>query len=190
MPLTKEQAQQIKNQLLENLPSFPENQKDLIKQKILSLSPNELEEFLKQNNLAKQECIFCSIVANQTPSHKISENQENIAILEINPAAKGHILIVPKKHSQKMSESAKEIASQIIKKIKFHLKPKDISAKQTNIMGHQLIEIIPVYDDKPTERKKASESELQELQKLLIKPAEKQPVKIKEEIPKLPPRIP
>lgn len=44
------------------------------------------------------ECIFCSIVAGSSPSHKVFENEHCYAFLDIFPANRGHTLVVPKKH--------------------------------------------------------------------------------------------
>ena len=45
------------------------------------------------------ECILCKIIDNQIASRKIYEDEDNIAILDINPASPGHVLVVPKKHA-------------------------------------------------------------------------------------------
>ena len=43
-------------------------------------------------------CIFCKIVAGELPSHKIYEDKHFLCFLDIIPYAKGHTLIIPKKH--------------------------------------------------------------------------------------------
>ncbi len=45
-----------------------------------------------------QNCIFCSIVAGTIPCYKIYEDQEFMAFMDIFPRAKGHTLVIPKKH--------------------------------------------------------------------------------------------
>jgi len=40
--------------------------------------------------------IFSKIVAGEIPSHKIAENDEFYAFLDINPITKGHTLVIPK----------------------------------------------------------------------------------------------
>ena len=41
--------------------------------------------------------IFSKIAAGEIPSHKIAENDEFFAFLDINPVALGHTLVIPKK---------------------------------------------------------------------------------------------
>ncbi len=55
-------------------------------------------EIQSQLDEQKKNCVFCKIISGQTTSHKLYEDDTVIAILDINPAAKGHVLIVPKEH--------------------------------------------------------------------------------------------
>ena len=41
--------------------------------------------------------IFSRIVAGEIPSHKVAEDDEFFAFLDINPVAAGHTLVIPKK---------------------------------------------------------------------------------------------
>jgi len=41
--------------------------------------------------------IFSKIIAGEIPCHKIAENEEFFAFLDINPIAEGHTLVVPRK---------------------------------------------------------------------------------------------
>lgn len=54
-----------------------------------------MSEEVKQET---QKCPFCMIVNGEIPSHKVVENDEFMSFLDINPANKGHTLIIPKKH--------------------------------------------------------------------------------------------
>ncbi len=45
-----------------------------------------------------KECIFCKIVSGEIPSTKLYEDESVLAFLDIMPAAKGHALVVTKKH--------------------------------------------------------------------------------------------
>ncbi|MBI4141087.1 HIT domain-containing protein [Candidatus Woesearchaeota archaeon] len=46
----------------------------------------------------KKQCIFCHIVAGRVASKKVFEDDKITAILDINPANPGHILLMPKEH--------------------------------------------------------------------------------------------
>ncbi|MFZ8805708.1 MAG: histidine triad nucleotide-binding protein [Candidatus Calescibacterium sp.] len=71
----------------------------------------------------KTDCIFCKIVRGEMSSKKVYENEKVIAFHDINPQAPVHILVVPKKHIEKItdledSEEDKEILYDIIKTCK------------------------------------------------------------------------
>src|SRR5437870_12676567 len=44
-------------------------------------------------------CVFCSIAAEEAPSYKVAESDRAVAFLDINPAADGHTLVIPKNHA-------------------------------------------------------------------------------------------
>lgn len=43
--------------------------------------------------------IFTKIIQGEIPCHKVAENDSHIAFLDINPIAKGHTLVVPKRET-------------------------------------------------------------------------------------------
>ena len=43
-------------------------------------------------------CVFCKIIKGEIPSHKVYEDSEFLAFLDINPKSPGHTLIIPKEH--------------------------------------------------------------------------------------------
>ena len=67
-----------------------EEQRKELEEKIKNMSPEELREF------QKQQCIFCQIIAGKVPAKKVYEDEHCVAVLDINPAAKGHLLLIPK----------------------------------------------------------------------------------------------
>lgn len=69
----------------------PEQQQAL-QEKLKNMSPEELQEF------QKQQCIFCQIVAGKVPAKKVYEDKDCFAVLDINPAVAGHLLLLPKEH--------------------------------------------------------------------------------------------
>jgi len=115
MEILTEQIVQSKEQIIKQINStFPEEKKAPAIEQIKSMNDKEFLEFLKQNNLlnrdsSEQQCIFCSIVSNKIKSYKIGENQDAIAILEINPISKAHSLIIPKQHISEKEKLPKNI---------------------------------------------------------------------------------
>lgn len=198
MSITPEQAAEIKEHLLKQLDNFPEDKREEIAKQVNAMTEEQIEAFVKQNKLTHlgDQCIFCSIVANKTPSYKIAEDKNFIAILEINPLSKGHILIVPKEHLEKIPESAQSLIQEISTKLKERYSPQEIKIKEIKIMNHAILEIIPIYGDE-TEKHEASEEELTQLKEELTKPSEKKQQSLPKEetkpierIPILKPRIP
>ena len=175
--LSKEESEKVKQNVIQQIESsFPEDKKASAISEIESMSPEEIEDFIEKNSQAPQgtKCIFCSIVFNDVPSYKISENSEAMAVLEINPISKGHVLIIPKKHvssEKEISKSVFSLVKSISKKIKSKLSPKDVLSPFQNMMGHEIISLIPVYanETQNSKRRKASEEELEEVQKILGK---------------------
>ena len=50
------------------------------------------------------DCLFCKIVAGKIPSDKVLENDHVLAFRDINPQAPVHILVIPKKHYDSVTE--------------------------------------------------------------------------------------
>src|SRR3989339_810606 len=183
MTLPSEQTKQIKQQIIQQIENtFPEEKKESAIQQIEEMNESELENFLAQNNLIKtsesseEQCVFCSIVSEKIPGYKISENESALAVLEINPVSKGHTIIIPKVHVQEISKETQDFA-------------KEMKIEDSEMFGHKIINIIPIYDSKTLDGKKypqeghkqpASKKVLEELQKELEIKIEK-----KEEVPEI-----
>jgi len=56
-------------------------------------------------------CIFCKIVNNELPSHKIYEDEKVLAFLDIAPVNLGHTLLIPKEHFEMMTDTPDELIS-------------------------------------------------------------------------------
>lgn len=61
-------------------------------EELKGMSPEQIAELQKQN------CIFCHIISGRVQSKKVYEDDKSIAILDINPANPGHMLLIPKEH--------------------------------------------------------------------------------------------
>ena len=69
-----------------------------------------------------KDCVFCKIINNEIPSIKIYEDKDVLAMLDIRPAIKqgGHVLIMPKKHFELITDLPDDLLSKlslVIKKI-------------------------------------------------------------------------
>lgn len=52
--------------------------------------------------------IFTKIVNGEIPSYKIAEDEHYFAFLDINPNAKGHTLVIPKREENKIFDLSKD----------------------------------------------------------------------------------
>jgi diadenosine tetraphosphate (Ap4A) HIT family hydrolase len=51
-------------------------------------------------------CVFCAIVAGEAPAIRIHEDDDYLAILDVRPFTRGHTLVVPKRHSVDLTDTA------------------------------------------------------------------------------------
>ena len=50
-------------------------------------------------------CIFCRIASGEIPSNKVYETEDVFAFRDLSPQAPDHILIVPKRHIEKLADT-------------------------------------------------------------------------------------
>jgi histidine triad (HIT) family protein len=50
------------------------------------------------------DCIFCKIVAGELPSQRVDEDEHTVAFMDVNPATRGHALVVPRRHAKNLLE--------------------------------------------------------------------------------------
>ena len=70
-----------------------------------------------------ENCIFCKILNGDIPSRTIFEDFQ--VIMDVEPATKGHCLILPKNHYANLFEMPDEVAAKVLpiaKKVAAHLK--------------------------------------------------------------------
>ena len=51
-----------------------------------------------------EDCIFCRIANDEIPCSKVYEDDRVMAFLDANPVAPTHVLVIPKKHIQDITE--------------------------------------------------------------------------------------
>ncbi|MEK6894603.1 MAG: HIT domain-containing protein [Nanoarchaeota archaeon] len=199
MSLTKEQISELKKQLLDQIKKLPENQRKDAEKQIDNLSDETIEEMLK-NQKESQVNIFREIVAGKIPSKKIDENSSAVAVLEIRPISKGHLIIIPKEKLENIDiipENISILIDKISKNISEKLKAKEVKIIPESKLGEVIINLIPIYDkdlNLESERENSSSEDLDKIIEKLNKKEEitevkKEEVK-KEELKKFKRRIP
>lgn len=102
------------------------------------------------------DCIFCKIVAGEIPSHNIYEDDATIAFMDINPATRGHALIVTREHAPDLFELSPEAAQAaaravqlVARNVQQVLQPDGVNIVQNNgaaagqVVMHYHVHVIP-----------------------------------------------
>lgn len=82
-----------------------------------------------------ENCIFCKIVKNELPGNKIYEDEDVLAFMDIQPINPGHLLIIPKKHAELISEVDDSVVAKmnvIGKKLNTALRKSGLKAEGVN----------------------------------------------------------
>jgi histidine triad (HIT) family protein len=53
-------------------------------------------------------CIFCEIVAGRAAAHRVYEDEAALAFLDLFPISRGHLLVIPKRHVDRITELREE----------------------------------------------------------------------------------
>jgi len=64
------------------------------------------------------DCIFCKIVAGEIPAVKVLDEEKVFAFMDINPASRGHMLVVPKSHAENIFEISEGELSAVMGAVK------------------------------------------------------------------------
>jgi histidine triad (HIT) family protein len=107
-------------------------------------------------------CLFCKIVAGELPSQIVQEDERTIAFMDINPATRGHSLVVPRRHAKDLLEidpddlAATVIAAQrLAQRIRERLQPDALNllnscgAAAWQTVFHFHVHVIPRYEGDP-----------------------------------------
>ena len=49
---------------------------------------------------ADPDCLFCKIVSGEIPATRVAEDGRTVTIMDINPATRGHVLVIPREHAR------------------------------------------------------------------------------------------
>ena len=59
------------------------------------------------------DCVFCKIIADDIPCHRVFENDHLLAFLDIAPLARGHTVVIPKAHAERLDQLDPEVVAEI-----------------------------------------------------------------------------
>jgi histidine triad (HIT) family protein len=128
-------------------------------------------------------CLFCAIVAGKQSAHFVYQDETHIAIMDKYPIQRGHVLVIPKKHHERIIDMPTQNVSELFARVPTIAKGIllatgadgfDIgnnNGKAANqIVPHVHVHIIPRYQ-KPgnpwKSRMIASDNELKELASII-----------------------
>jgi histidine triad (HIT) family protein len=59
--------------------------------------------------MASNDCVFCRILAGELGAQKVFESDKVVAILDINPVAPGHVLVMPRAHHETLADLPEDV---------------------------------------------------------------------------------
>jgi histidine triad (HIT) family protein len=108
------------------------------------------------------DCIFCGIIAGDIPGQIVDSDERTVAFMDINPATRGHALVVPRAHSADLLEVSDEdleatmlAARRLSQRIEQMLDPAGFNllnscgAAAWQTVPHFHIHVIPRYENDP-----------------------------------------
>jgi histidine triad (HIT) family protein len=107
-------------------------------------------------------CIFCRIVSGELEATIVDEDERTIAFMDINPATRGHALVIPRRHSRNLLEiEAEDLQATVLAAQRLARKVVDrLGAAGVNLINscgsaawqtvfHFHVHVIPRYDGDP-----------------------------------------
>ena len=105
--------------------------------------------------------VFCKIIDGEIPCHKLYEDEDVLAFLDISQVTKGHALVISKKHFDNFLSTPQEIMHKVMDVAQRigQVDIKLLGAKGVNILSncypaagqsvmHFHVHVIPRYDEK------------------------------------------
>lgn len=94
-------------------------------------------------------CIFCKIIKGDIPCFKLFESDKTLAFLDINPLSRGHALVIPKIHGEKLVDIPDDHLSELLpvaKKLALASGAVDFNILQNNgRSAHQEVDHVHVH---------------------------------------------
>jgi histidine triad (HIT) family protein len=108
------------------------------------------------------DCLFCKIVAGDIPAAVLAEDERTVTFMDINPATRGHALVVPRAHSRDLLEIGPEDLAAVARaaQVQARTAKERLAADGVNLINscgaaawqtvfHFHVHVIPRYADDP-----------------------------------------
>jgi histidine triad (HIT) family protein len=108
------------------------------------------------------DCLFCAIIAGDVPGQIVDSDESTVAFMDINPATRGHALVVPRNHSADLMEVSDEdlsrtviAARRLAHRMREVLEPAGFNILNScgsaawQTVFHFHVHVIPRYEDDP-----------------------------------------
>lgn len=112
--------------------------------------------------MSDPDCIFCKIVAGELPGQIVAEDERTIAFMDINPATRGHLLVIPRAHARNLLEISAEDLGAVVatvqrmaQRVDERLQPAGINLVNScgsaawQTVFHFHMHVIPRYENDP-----------------------------------------
>src|SRR5437764_10586903 len=99
------------------------------------------------------DCLFCSLVQGDLPSHRVYEDENFIVLLTIHPVNPGHVMVVTKEHIESFYDVEDALYTQLMllvkrmaRVVKQVMKPLQVVMETSGIENrHVHVHVIPVH---------------------------------------------
>jgi len=108
------------------------------------------------------DCLFCAIVAGDVPAQIVDSDEHTVAFMDINPATRGHALVVPREHTPDLMEISDDdmartmaAARRLARRMDEVLHPDGFNILNScrpaawQTIFHFHLHVVPRYDDDP-----------------------------------------
>jgi histidine triad (HIT) family protein len=131
------------------------------------------------------KCIFCEIIARRAPAFIVYEDAATIAFLDLFPFTRGHLLVVPKLHVDRLTDlpvseypAFMQALAQVCRNVERLSHHYNVAANQGELAGqivfHLHFHVIPRYTEanpfRVHPRERLNEAEAGEVTRLLATP--------------------
>lgn len=114
--------------------------------------------------ISEPGCLFCAIVSGDAPAEIVDSDDHTVTLMDINPATKGHALVIPRDHTEDLMSIPEQdlrntavAAQRVAKRMEKTLNPDGFNlinacrAAAWQTVFHFHIHVVPRYEGDPLE---------------------------------------